>query len=557
MKSGSGVLTINGTNTFSGSVTITQGIVRVGSAGAGNATSIGAAGSSLIIAGGTLDLSPSSITNLNGTKIVTKSLVAIAGAGANGQGAIVNNGPQGGYETNTSLIGFAPIPFILTADATIGGQKRWDIWHPATLDLAGHTLTKVGPCEFWSWQSITSGKVVIAGGLFGFPNGMSMSAGSISITPGGKMQLYHYGGAFALPISVDNGTLVGRVSTYNSSIVISNTCWIENRGTPDILQFNGVISGAGSIVKQDIGPVVFAAKNTYSGSTTVSTGTLFITGSISTGLVMVSTGAVLGGTGTINGPLLSDGTVAPAGSSFGFGKLTVSNDFSQTTNGTLSIELGGGPSSFGVLSISGKANLNGSIRLTRVEIFEPYLGASFVVLKAGSVTGRFAVANLPALSDPNLCWQVIYSPSNVMLSVALTGYGQWASGITNGLTSVTDSATGDGYANLLKYATGSSPTNSDSLAAMNGDTSTGLFALRFNRNTNASDITLIAEGSDGATNNATWKGIATNILGSWGGATNVIESGTGTPVSVSVQDTATPLSGAATNRFLRLRVTRP
>jgi hypothetical protein len=120
-----------------------------------------------------------------------------------------------------------------------------------------------------------------------------------------------------------------------------------------------------------------------------------------------------------------------------------------------------------------------------------------------------------------------------------------------------DDPDSDGFPNLLEYAAGSSPTNSASLPAMNGDTSTGLFALRFNRNTNASDITLIAEGSDGATNNATWKGIATNILGSWGGATNVIESGTGTPVSVSVQDTTTPPSGAATNRFLRLRVTRP
>ena len=48
-------------------------------------------------------------------------------------------------------------------------------------------------------------------------------------------------------------------------------------------------------------------------------------------------------------------------------------------------------------------------------------------------------------------------------------------------------------------------------------------------------------------------GIATNIAGTWGGATNVIESGTSTPVTVTVQDTAPP----ATNRFLRLRVTRP
>ena len=47
-------------------------------------------------------------------------------------------------------------------------------------------------------------------------------------------------------------------------------------------------------------------------------------------------------------------------------------------------------------------------------------------------------------------------------------------------------------------------------------------------------------------------GIATNIAGSWGGATNVIESA-GSPANVTVFDT----DAAATNRFLRLRVTRP
>ena len=134
------------------------------------------------------------------------------------------------------------------------------------------------------------------------------------------------------------------------------------------------------------------------------------------------------------------------------------------------------------------------------------------------------------------------------------GYWAWALGITNGYTGVTDCTMGDGYPNLLKYATGSSPTNGDSLARMNGtQTTNGFFALRFNRNTNANDITLIAEGSYNATNDAPWNGIATNLNGSWGGATNVSESGTSSPVSVSVQD----IAANATNRFLRLRVTRP
>jgi hypothetical protein len=129
------------------------------------------------------------------------------------------------------------------------------------------------------------------------------------------------------------------------------------------------------------------------------------------------------------------------------------------------------------------------------------------------------------------------------------GYWAWAGGITNSQTNVTDSATGDGYANLLKYATGSSQTNSDKLAAMN---STGLFALRFNRNTNANDITLIAEGANATTNGTAWTGIATNIAGAGWSSTNVSETGAGTPVTVTIQDT-TP----ATNRFLRLRVTKP
>jgi len=50
-----------------------------------------------------------------------------------------------------------------------------------------------------------------------------------------------------------------------------------------------------------------------------------------------------------------------------------------------------------------------------------------------------------------------------------------------------------------------------------------------------------------------WRGVATNTGGSWGGATNVSESGTGN----SVQCTVTDPVALESNRFLRLRVTRP
>lgn len=140
------------------------------------------------------------------------------------------------------------------------------------------------------------------------------------------------------------------------------------------------------------------------------------------------------------------------------------------------------------------------------------------------------------------------------LQSTATGYDRWAGIITNGLTNYNQSASQDGYPNLLKYATGSSPTQSDTLAKMNStQTSNGFFALTFNRNTNAADVTLIAEGSYATTNDARWNGIATNIHNSGWNSTNVTENGTGTPVRVTVQDNAAPM----TNRFLRLRITRP
>ena len=133
-----------------------------------------------------------------------------------------------------------------------------------------------------------------------------------------------------------------------------------------------------------------------------------------------------------------------------------------------------------------------------------------------------------------------------------TGYWGWAAAIENGQTNFNDCATGDGYPNLLKYATGSSATVPDDSAQLMEESSDGFFRLRFNRNTNATDVTLIVESAFAATNGAPWRGIATNFHGAWGGSPNVVETGTATPVTVTVREPV-----PATNRYMRLRVTRP
>ena len=134
-----------------------------------------------------------------------------------------------------------------------------------------------------------------------------------------------------------------------------------------------------------------------------------------------------------------------------------------------------------------------------------------------------------------------------------TGYRAWAAAITNGLTNDTDCAAGDGVPNLLRYAAGSSPTEPDDLARVTWDFESGLPTLVFNRNPDATDVTLVIQGADEMSDEAVWRGLATNVAGSWGGAANVSESGQGSPVACTVQD----LVPFRTNRFLRLMVTRP
>lgn len=135
----------------------------------------------------------------------------------------------------------------------------------------------------------------------------------------------------------------------------------------------------------------------------------------------------------------------------------------------------------------------------------------------------------------------------------LAGAGTWFGAITNGLTNDTDCAVGDGVPNLLKYATGSSPRISDGQMLLEWVLNDGVPTLVFNRNPNATDVTLIVQGADVLSNGASWRGLATNVGGSWLGAANVSESGTGNPVVCTVTD---PVA-LESNRFLRLKVTRP
>jgi hypothetical protein len=134
-----------------------------------------------------------------------------------------------------------------------------------------------------------------------------------------------------------------------------------------------------------------------------------------------------------------------------------------------------------------------------------------------------------------------------------SGYALWAQQIP--VSAPRDpfaDADGDGFANLLEYATGGNPLVPDNQSRLSATITNGVFELDFNRDTNSVDVTIVVESTAALGSNPTWLGVATNQFGIWSGSVPVQETGSGNPRRVAVLDTAGP--GA---RFYRLRVTQP
>ena len=96
------------------------------------------------------------------------------------------------------------------------------------------------------------------------------------------------------------------------------------------------------------------------------------------------------------------------------GAVNVAHDLTQTTSGTLAVELASG--SYGSLIVQGTADVGGILEVSLEGIFNPVAGNQFGIISAQSVNGEFQFTNLPAL-DSGLVWDLDYNPTDVTLAV--------------------------------------------------------------------------------------------------------------------------------------------
>lgn len=102
-------------------------------------------------------------------------------------------------------------------------------------------------------------------------------------------------------------------------------------------------------------------------------------------------GGRLDGAGSILGSIVNEARLAPGLSA---GRLLLTGDYAQTSNGTLEIEIGGTTDlAFDQLLVDGQVDLDGTLAIRLADGFVPQQGDRFRILTGGSLRGDFTSVN--------------------------------------------------------------------------------------------------------------------------------------------------------------------
>jgi autotransporter-associated beta strand protein len=194
------------------------------------------------------------------------------------------------------------------------------------------------------------GEFLLTGGTASIQNGMvlgyaSTGSGTLNLN-GGTLEV---SGTEALrkgdgsaSFNMGGGTLRVTGSNFTTSLNVTlteeSTSTIATNGLD--ASFSGTISGGGNIVKSDDGVLTFLADNSYTGSTTVTGGTLNLAVGASTGSgeVLIGQNATLAGNGLVQGVATVEGRLNPGHSP---GELTFSQGLTLTGSSITTMEING------------------------------------------------------------------------------------------------------------------------------------------------------------------------------------------------------------------------
>jgi len=274
-----------------------------------------------------------------------------------GGGASISNASGVIQITDNRALGLVTAPFTFNGGGTLeidslsafSSTRSITITTAGTLDIANAIVASFsGPLTgTGSLTTLGTGTVALSG-TNTYSGTTTISAGTLRID-----------GSHSLP----SGAV-----TDNSHLVFNNS---------STATFSSAIGGTGDVTMQGSGVVTLSGTSNYTGTTTVSHGTLLVNGSI-TSTTTVDAGATLGGSGTV-GNVILNGTISPGNS---IGTIHVGNttfnagsqylvEFNNTTSDLIA--------SSGTVTIDG-----GTVTLQPLNLTSPL--SSYTIITATTVT---------------------------------------------------------------------------------------------------------------------------------------------------------------------------
>jgi autotransporter-associated beta strand protein len=329
IKYGPGQLNLSGNNTFTGASTVSSGKLALYSANALGATS----GATTVSNGAAIILNGSPITFAAEPLYINGNGVTVTGA------------------LRTSNAGSAdtviwPGNVTLQSNSSIGAPNAVDQLTITGVIAGAYQLTTDG-----------SGTIILTG--TNTYSGGTVNTGNLQIGNGGT-----------------SGSIIGNI-TDNASIIFNRS---------DAVTFGGIISGSGTITQAGSGKLTLSGANTYTGTTTVSSGNLCITGSISGSATTVSSGATLSGTGATGLVTVQNGGILQPGDNSA-AKLSTGTLILNNTS-VLNWDIG---TTSDTVAVTGNITLCGVINITAGSGFNA--GTYTIMTSTGTITNTGVLVN--------------------------------------------------------------------------------------------------------------------------------------------------------------------
>lgn len=274
-----GVAKLNGAHTYTGQTQVDNGELWIESSGSISSSSsifVGNGGQPANVAklwlshttGGTTFSNNFTINNGNAT---TREIGGLNTSGTHTfSGNITNNSTTGGLLLSTISSGGS-----VTFSGVLSGGGAYTTQGAGTITFSGTSAN-----TYSGTTSVNGGTLVLnkTAGTIAIPTNTTVATGATIRTDAANQW-----GTGAVPLVTLNGTATLNLNNNNQKIALASasstasvtlgsaTLNIDNTGTDT---YAGVISGSGSVVKTSAGIQVLSGANTYTGTTTVTGGTL-------------------------------------------------------------------------------------------------------------------------------------------------------------------------------------------------------------------------------------------------------------------------------------------